>query len=119
MINDLGGITSVLAKAALDAVVARHNIIANNIANASTPGFVPKVLRFDDYMAAVQADFSGASTRLSPHDAQWRQALTGQTVQLDQEMVLLSENVVRYQALLGALDKRGALLKMAIREGRV
>lgn len=124
MIDDIGGVTSAVARAALDAIVARHDVIANNIANASTPGFVPKTLRFDDYMAAVKAELTGGESKtaldaLSPHDHVWQESLAGQTVQLDQEMVALTENVVRYQAILGALDKRGALLKMAIREGRI
>lgn len=120
MINDLGGITSIVAKAALDAAVARHDVIANNIANANTPGYLPKAFRFDDYMAAVRAELSGGDAHVpTPRDSQWLQTLTGQSVQLDMEMVGLSENVVRYQALLGALDKRGAILKMAIREGRL
>jgi flagellar basal body rod protein FlgB len=30
----------------------------------------------------------------------------------------MMENSVRYQALLGALNKSGAMLRLAIREGR-
>jgi flagellar basal body rod protein FlgB len=39
-------------------------------------------------------------------------------VQLDREVALMMENSVRYQALLSALGKNGALLRLAIREGR-
>lgn len=128
MIDDLGGVTSAVARAALDAAIVRHDIIANNIANASTPGFVPKALRFDDYMAAVKAELLGGSraagsaygtsSLLSPGDAQWQRSLNTESVRLDMEMVAMSENVVRYQAILGALQKRGDIFGMAVRGAR-
>lgn len=119
MIDDLGGVTSILVRAALDALTVRHDVIANNIANASTPGFVPATMRFQDYMAAVEAELRGGERRkislLSPADAQWQQALDTDGVRLDQEMVALSENVLRYQTILGAAQKRGDIIGMAIR----
>ena len=124
MIEDLGGVTSAIGRAALDAAIVRHDIIANNIANASTPGFVPKTLRFDDYMAAVKTELQGGSrvaggaSLLSPGDAQWQRSLNADAVRLDMEMVALSENVVRYQAILGALQKRGDIIGMAVRGTR-
>ena len=51
MIEDLGGITSKLARLALDASLLRHQVIANNIANADTPGFAAKRVNFEEQLA--------------------------------------------------------------------
>ena len=41
-----------------------------------------------------------------------------ETVELDREMVKLTENTLSYQALLQAMSKRGDIIKMAVKEGR-
>jgi len=119
----LGSATSELVLRALDAGTARHAVHAANIANASVEGYQPLRLEFEDQLAAAR------SALLSRNDAVARRAVaqleprvapdaSAEAVQLDREVALMMENSVRYQALLGALGKHGALLRLAIREGR-
>ncbi len=129
MIENLGGVTSQLVHLALDASLIRHKIIANNIANVDTPGFSSKRLSFEDYFTR----FSGAASTnqanaMLSNEIESIKSLLNQKhtlvfseegeVQLDREMVELSENVIRYRALLDANGKRGELLKMAVSGGR-
>jgi flagellar basal body rod protein FlgB len=39
-------------------------------------------------------------------------------VKLDQEMAQMAENAVRYQALLGAIERTLGMLRTAARDGR-
>lgn len=130
MINDIGGVTSALVGAALDAALLRHEIIANNIANVDTPGYQARRLNFEDQLRGFvqQGAMSGSDNLLLAERINWvKDIMRGndamivtqnQTVELDREMVHLTENTLRYQALLQAASKRGELNRMAVKEGR-
>lgn len=129
MIDNLGGVTSKLVGLALDAAMLRHQLTAHNIANADTPGYSAKRLSFEDHLARITMALNdpGSEASLQSEIDDLRQRLmarndlivsSGEPVALDQEMVELTENVLRYRALLDANSKRGDILKMAIKEGR-
>lgn len=119
----LSGATSDLVLRSLDAAVVRHAVHAANIANASVEGYRPLRVEFEDQLAAARGALIGgdeaaaqrAAASLEPQVVAEAEA---QPVQLDREVALMMENSVRYQALLGALGKNGAMLRLAIREGR-
>ena len=119
----LSGATSDLVLRALDAGAVRHAVHAANIANASVEGYRPLRVDFEDQLAAArgallgrdEAAARGAAASLEPQVVPDAGA---KPVQLDREVALMMENSVRYQALLSALGKNGALLRLAIREGR-
>jgi len=126
MIDDIGGVTAQLVKAALDVASLRHEVIANNIANANTQGFKPKKVGFEEYLKEAALGINDQQLSIEQSDiAQILQnVMDGQTietsgeskVELDMEMTKLSENVIRYKALLEGLGKRGDIIKMAISE---
>jgi flagellar basal-body rod protein FlgB len=129
MIEDIGGVTSRLVTLALDVASQRQQVIAHNIANANTPGYIPQRVSFEQWLdlAAVsdpdRYDKTGLLQNLDDLQQRLRQGElieeTGdEAVALDMEMVKLTENVLRYRALLEGLAKRGSLVKMAISEGR-
>ncbi|MFL6573100.1 MAG: flagellar basal body rod protein FlgB [Burkholderiales bacterium] len=119
----LAGATSDLVLRALDAAVVRHAVHAANIANASVEGYQPLRVEFEDQLAAARSALVGrddaaaqrAAASLEPQVVPEAEA---QPVQLDREVALMMENSVRYQALLSALGKNAAMLRLAIREGR-
>lgn len=104
----LSGATSDLVLRALDVAVVRHAVHSANIANASVEGYRPLRVEFDDQLAAAR----GALEPQVVPEAE------PQPVQLDREVALMMQNSLRYQALVGALGKNGAMLRLAIREGR-
>ena len=128
MIDNIGGVTSQLVRVALDAALLRHEIIANNIANADTPGFQAKRLDFEQQLVGFSALLSGGnddaltdrinSLKASLHESDSMVVSQQEPVELDREMIRLTENTLRYQALLQASSKRGDIIKMAVREGR-
>jgi len=119
----LAGATSDLVLRALDAATVRHAVHSANIANASVEGYRPLRVEFEDQLAAARSALVGgneaaarrAAATLEPQVVPEPEA---QPVQLDREVALMMENSVRYQALLSALGKNGAMLRLAIREGR-
>jgi flagellar basal-body rod protein FlgB len=96
---------------------------AANVANASVEGYRPLRLEFEDQLAAARSallsrDEAVAKRAVAQLEPRVAPDAGAREVQLDREVALMTENSVRYQALLGALGKNGALLRMAIREGR-
>ena len=123
MLEDLGGVTSQLVKLALDASVMRHNVTANNIANANTPGFKPQKLEFEQYLTLEAQKTSATDALLKQQIDYLRPQLESGSfivpsgddkVQLDMEMKELAQNTIRYQALLSGLSKRSSIIAMAI-----
>lgn len=129
MIEDLGGVTKQMVHLALDVAMQRHSIIANNVANANTEGFRPQVLEFENELKKQLAQQGIAWETVSNSDAlqralrsahadlrsnQYVQAAPAMKVELDQEMLKMSENVLRYQALLSALETRGSIMRLAV-----
>ena len=124
MIDNIGGSTSQLVKLALDAALQKHNIIANNIANANTPEFIPYKLNFDTEFTRLvnSSDYSNTNDIKQNIDVLSNEIASGKfieprgtdKVELDVEIAEMAENVVKYRALLEGLSKHGAIIKMAI-----
>lgn len=103
---------------AIDTTTLRHSVHVANIANAGA----------DDYHR-LQVEIGGGAEPLSPSDALLQQAgdsswqprvvrAADDTVRLDQEMAAMSQNAVRYQALIGAFERTLGLMRLAVREGK-
>jgi flagellar basal-body rod protein FlgB len=127
MIEGISGATTDALLLALDAASLRHQAIANNIANANTPGYVPLRVNFEEQLGsfsrAVHESDSNARTALhgvrafiEPDPAGAGPGATN--VMLDMEVVKLSQNVVHYQTLLRGLSKQMSLISAAINDGR-
>ena len=121
MISPIEGGTSALLSLALDATTMRQAAIAQNIANATLPGYQAVTVSFEDRMGALKSGL--AQGHLPPLSAlgQYRPLLEpsdASEVAVDAEVAKLSETVLHHQALLKALNKHFALLSLAINEGK-
>ena len=124
MIDDIGGATSQIVKLALDAALQRHNVIANNIANANTPGFIPHEMKFETVLAQLKTSsevLSGDSLvqdvdylRDEVNRGNFIERKDTDKVELDVEIADMAENVIKYRALLEGLSKRSSIIHMAI-----
>ena len=120
----LDSVTSLMLSRSLDASLMVHQTIANNIANASTIGYQPLRLDFQQVMdgvrSAIDAGASDAAvtTMLERLDLAPQLDRESTTVQLDEQMVLMAQNATHYQALLSARDQLGELVKLAIKGGQ-
>ena len=106
----------------------RNEVLASNIANAATPNFKAKDLKFDE-MLNVKLGLSELQTSdrrhfalsVGPNDEGigFRQNITpsqdGNTVELHVEQMQFSENVMRYQTSLEFLNRKIAGLRSSIK----
>jgi flagellar basal-body rod protein FlgB len=105
----------------------RAEVVAANLSNADTPGYIAKTVDFESFlnqeaMAAShpnQAKPSGFSQGPRIVDQTGGSVgLDGNTVDSDHEMSTLADAGMRYMTGLQLLQSRLRTLRMAIREGR-
>lgn len=87
----------------------RLNLLASNIANASTPGYKARDIDFDKALA--EATRKGGSTDKAVNNAMGyrvplQPSLDGNTVELSTEQTLFAENAVKYKTTLSFLEGR-------------
>jgi flagellar basal-body rod protein FlgB len=115
-------VTAGLMRMALDGAALRHQAIATNIANATTPGHRPVQVNFEANIAQARQRMEAGE---SPAAVRAELAPTAQVaddgdpaVSIDMQAADLAQNVVHYQALLKGYGKRMSILAMAINEGK-
>lgn len=107
----------------------RHGLIASNLANVETPGFVPRDL---DFRAELERALGGGIRLARTHplhldppgeggpmvlEVQGEPGPDGNMVNLEQEAVKLAQNQLLYNALLRMLAGKFEKLKYTISEG--
>ncbi len=117
---------NILDKAA-DASWKRNDLIANNIANATTPGYKRKDISFNSYLLAELESTSGSireqvrkadmsniisTTYTDMADLSYR--LDGNNVDIDHENVELASNQILYNTLLDSISYEFNMLKAAM-----
>ncbi|MBI2308412.1 MAG: flagellar biosynthesis protein FlgB [Rhodocyclales bacterium] len=116
----LSGVTGAMVEYALDGLSLRHAAIASNIANATTPGYRPQKVSFEDELAAAAGGSAATIAQLPAATVVSeapRPGLDARAV-LDNEVVQLNRNVLQYQALIRGIEKYTATIGTAINEGR-
>jgi len=124
MLDSLDGVTSQLVKVALDAAMLKQKVIANNIANANSEGFKPQQVNFEKYLLGIEHNRSpelDGQTMSLLQDLEQAVARgdivepsKDSKVELDVQMTQMTENVLRYRALLEGLSKYSSIVSMAI-----
>ena len=124
-INKLYGGGVALMGRALDLRYDRQGLIQSNIANIDTPGYKVKDFSFANVMDRVMTN-RGELARthpkhlsVDPVETSIRGEFTSEErpVDLDEEMLKLSENQLMYEVTTRILSKKFEGLKLAIDEG--
>ena len=108
---------AILAKS-MNLRLQKHAAIAGNIANADTPGFRPTDVSFEKELQ--RAVSSGSTAKLDHVSARIQLAdddmprPDGNSVNLDKQMVSMSENTLMYNATAEFLGKKLKMLKSVI-----
>lgn len=113
-----------LSADALKLRAQRLDVIAGNIANASTPGFKARDLDADAALARLAragdtgfgALLAGEAGRLK-YRAALVPGLDGNTVEMATEQAAFAENAVKYRASLGFLTGRIQTIMSALKGG--
>ena len=121
----------------LDARLARHEVLAGNLANANTPGFTARDIDFEKAMAAatpaavagtgapapvgdIPLTVAGASlargSSIVDADGASR-GLDGNGVDVDKTLTAIAENGLQYGATARAVQKKLAMLRYAASDG--
>ena len=103
----------------LDAAVLRHGVLANNVANLHTPGYIRKDVQFRDALAkAVAGGSRSAIEAVKPavvQDEKSPRRPDGNNVTLQRELGEMAENELLYQLLMRSASGKFAGLRKAIR----
>ena len=109
----------------LDVQSRRSQVIAGNIANADTPGYVAKELKFDEYLREAAAQSANPNAARLPltqpsivEQTPTSIGLDGNTVDTGREMADLAQVGSSFNFGAKMLQSRLRLLRSAIREGR-
>lgn len=115
-------ITSIALEKSLEATQLRQSVLANNIANQTTPGFKRSDVSFADQLSqAVAANDPAAAESVQPQvvqDNSSTMSADGNNVNLETEMSDMSENQIQSSMLTDLLSKRIGDIQYAIREGK-
>jgi len=121
---------------ALHVAGLRHQAVAHNLSNLSTPGYKRLAVTFDGALSSAARNLLPVATTHPGHvrpgsgsapslPQTWLQPVTstsarpdGNNVDLEHELATLSENTLHHQALLRQLNQRLAALRLAVTEGR-
>jgi len=131
----MGDRTTQSLVSALSGLSTRQRVINNNIANINTPGFKASEVSFAGELS--NAMDNGKSLKLeatdpghlgetgdsdvSPQISTQRgttQRLDGNNVDLEKEMVMLSETVLQYQTVSKLVSRRLAMTRTVIYDGK-
>ena len=87
----------------------RMNLLASNIANASTPGYKAQDIDFDKALKEATGDkgtVAGALEKAMGYRVPVQPSENGNTVEMSTEQTLFSENAVKYRTTLSFLEGR-------------
>lgn len=106
---------------ALDGLALRQKAIANNIANAETPGFHRSEVQFeDDLTAALNTRGTEAKKKLHElqptvqMDIESPEKPDGNNVNIDKEMADLAKTGLSYKAATTLLELKGSIIKYVV-----
>ena len=113
---------NVLGKAA-DASWTRNDILANNIANADTPGFKRKDVQFENAVAGTDSlnetvaniDLNELNCTTYTDQANLSYRYDGNNVDINTENVELAKNQLKYYTLMNSMSQEFSRLKSALR----
>ena len=124
-------------KQGLDQVWVNNEVISNNIANADTPFYRPRDIRFEEVLAQKSADIFGDKSKNLPMARTDGAHMTGSemtnenkatvffrdghmarndgnSVDLDVETTEMAKNSTMYKAIVEAMKKDGAIFKSVL-----
>jgi flagellar basal-body rod protein FlgB len=108
-------VTMVALQSALTGLAQRQRVIADNVANIQTPGFLAGRVSFE--AALKSAVESGSSTPVTPSLARSLEPTRtdGNNVNLDAETLSNEDTNLRYTLMTRAVDAKFGLLRDAVR----
>lgn len=108
----------------MDAAQLRHRVVASNIANANSPGYTRREVRFEDSLRRALEDAGSSPEQRAQAIAEARLEVRrapggptnpdGNNVLLEREIALMDRNRVVFSALTRAAQMKAAQYRAAI-----
>lgn len=108
-------INYVAMRTALDGLSMRQRVIADNIANIQTPGFLAGKVRFEDELARAVRFGNPQSTHIATARSLEPTRIDGNNVNLDTETISSVDTVLRYQLASQSISGHYSNIRTAMR----
>lgn len=115
----IGGITSLGLQAAIHGLEARREAHEANIANVETPGYKARSVQFESALRRALDTGMSAPRAFEPTVNISNEAgrLNGNNVNVEQEMIGLTETALTQELLIRALNDKYGLVRTALGQG--
>jgi flagellar basal-body rod protein FlgB len=107
-----GSIVDVL-QFAIDGLTQRQDAIANNLANAQTPGFTATEVSFEQSLGQALASTGQGTAQVSASPSTAPAATDGNNVDLSSELVAAEQTTLQYQTMSELLNAQFMLVQGA------
>jgi len=114
----MDGLTTEIMIKALDGLTTRSIVVAENIANAGTPGYRPLRLSFEQALADAAAKGPEAVKNVEPRIERVAAESADAEPRVDLEIAIASATSLRYSALIDLLNRSMQLNAIAVSGGR-
>ena len=115
MIDD---VTTDALHTALDGLAMRQRVIADNVANIETPGFLAGRVNFEDALRSAVADGTPAADVAPTVSRSLEPTRTdGNNVNLDEETISGIDTNMQYELVLNALNAKYGLMSDVLKGG--
>jgi flagellar basal-body rod protein FlgB len=109
--------TQLALERAISGASLRQSVLANNLANAETPGFRRMDVDFHDALAHAMSSANSATieaTSFSPQQDPQTLRADGNGVDIDTESAAMAKNGLEYEALVSVAKARIQIIQSAI-----
>ncbi|MEZ5321051.1 MAG: hypothetical protein R2698_03020 [Microthrixaceae bacterium] len=110
----IGDVTLDGIQAGLRGLNVRRAAAEDAVANVETPGYTARTVQFEDALASAIRGGSPFSARVSVNPTADASLPNGNNVQLDRELVTLTDTALRQQLLVAAANHKFNLLRTVI-----
>ena len=100
----------------LDGLAARQRIIAQNLANAETPGYVAQNVNFEDSLRSAMSSGDPADAAITTSNTTDPTLPNGNNVNVDTETVGLVDTGLRYQLATQSMNNEFSILRTSLRQ---
>ena len=111
-------VSALLINKALDGLSMRAIATSQNIANASSPGYRPLHVSFEDTLRVAASRGDQAIRAVEPSVKRAELSRLRKEMRLDLELATASETAMRYAALIDLLGRQMQITRVVVRGGQ-
>ena len=100
----------------LDGLAARQRIIATNLANSETPGYIAQNVNFEDSLRSAMSAGDPTDATISTSNSSDPTLPNGNNVNVDAETVSLVDTGLRYQLATQSMNNEFNILRTSLRQ---